>query len=115
MFLTVMPDLAASCSIVRSFSCCASAPSLFAVSGVATMCNLSLSGVPSFNVTSNDVGVCAVGGPGSKSTPGGEQMPAPATRTKTGLGRRMLGSLDLLAGPVGVDGYLEQIRPTWAI
>src|SRR5262249_22463737 len=23
-------------------------------------------------------------------------------------------ALDLLAGPAGVDGYLEQIRPTWA-
>jgi stearoyl-CoA 9-desaturase NADPH oxidoreductase len=33
------------------------------------------------------------------------------------LGRRMLGSafLDVLAGPPGVDGYLEQVRPTWAI
>jgi stearoyl-CoA 9-desaturase NADPH oxidoreductase len=33
------------------------------------------------------------------------------------LGRRVLGSavLDLLAGPPGVDGYLEQVRPTWAI
>jgi stearoyl-CoA 9-desaturase NADPH oxidoreductase len=26
----------------------------------------------------------------------------------------MLSALDLLAGPAGVDGYLEQIRPTWA-
>src|SRR3954466_9320442 len=33
------------------------------------------------------------------------------------VGQKLLGSgfLDLLAGPVGVDGYLEQIRPTWAI
>ena len=25
------------------------------------------------------------------------------------------GILDLLAGPAGVDGYLEQVRPTWAV
>ena len=33
------------------------------------------------------------------------------------LGQRLLGSglLDLLAGPPGVDGYLEQVRPTWAV
>jgi ferredoxin-NADP reductase len=33
------------------------------------------------------------------------------------LGSRILASglLDLLAGPPGVDGYLEQIRPTWAV
>jgi ferredoxin-NADP reductase len=33
------------------------------------------------------------------------------------LGRKLLGSglLDVLAGPPGVDGYLEQIRPTWAV
>jgi ferredoxin-NADP reductase len=33
------------------------------------------------------------------------------------LGQRLLGSgiLDLLAGPAGVDGYLEQVRPTWAV
>ena len=32
------------------------------------------------------------------------------------LGRRLLESplLGLLAGPPGVDGYLEQVRPTWA-
>ena len=39
--------------------------------------------------------------------------PPPARR----LGQRLLGSgiLDLLAGPPGVDGYLEQIRPTWSL
>lgn len=33
------------------------------------------------------------------------------------LGQRLLGAgiLDLLAGPPGVDGYLEQVRPTWAV
>jgi ferredoxin-NADP reductase len=33
------------------------------------------------------------------------------------LGQRLLGSriLDLLAGPAGVDGYLEQVRPTWTV
>jgi stearoyl-CoA 9-desaturase NADPH oxidoreductase len=33
------------------------------------------------------------------------------------IGKRILGSglLDLLAGPPGVDGYLEQIRPAWAV
>jgi ferredoxin-NADP reductase len=39
------------------------------------------------------------------------------TRSRRPLpGRRLLTSkaLDLLAGPAGVDGYLEQIRPTWA-
>jgi len=43
-------------------------------------------------------------------------MPATTDR-RTGLGSRILGSgaLDLLAGPAGLDGYLEQIRPTWAI
>jgi stearoyl-CoA 9-desaturase NADPH oxidoreductase len=36
--------------------------------------------------------------------------------TKT-LERRILGSgiLDILAGPPGVDGYLEQVRPTWVV
>jgi ferredoxin-NADP reductase len=39
-----------------------------------------------------------------------------ATRRKS-LGRKLIGSgvLDLLAGPAGVDGYLEQVRPTWSI
>src|SRR6185503_13004662 len=48
---------------------------------------------------------------------------APTTITPTRLSRsrrlrrRILGSgvLDLLAGPPGVDGYLEQIRPTWVV
>src|SRR3954471_11279967 len=33
------------------------------------------------------------------------------------IGKRILGSglLDLLAGPPGVDGYLEQIRPAWGV
>jgi stearoyl-CoA 9-desaturase NADPH oxidoreductase len=33
------------------------------------------------------------------------------------LGQRILGSglLDILAGPPGVDGYLEQVRPTWTV
>ena len=33
------------------------------------------------------------------------------------IGKRILGSglLDLLAGPPGIDGYLEQIRPAWAV
>jgi stearoyl-CoA 9-desaturase NADPH oxidoreductase len=33
------------------------------------------------------------------------------------VGKRILGSglLDLLAGPPGVDGYLEQIRPAWGV
>jgi stearoyl-CoA 9-desaturase NADPH oxidoreductase len=33
------------------------------------------------------------------------------------LGQRLLesGFLNLLAGPPGVDGYLEQVRPTWAV
>lgn len=42
-------------------------------------------------------------------------MPAITAQRDTRLGRRLLGSLDLLAGPAGVDGYLEQIRPTWSI
>lgn len=39
------------------------------------------------------------------------------TKTKTTFARRLLGSsfVDLLAGPPGVDGYLEQMRPTWAV
>jgi stearoyl-CoA 9-desaturase NADPH oxidoreductase len=43
-----------------------------------------------------------------------DSMSVPTMRR---LGRRVLGSavLDLLAGPPGVDGYLEQVRPTWAI
>jgi stearoyl-CoA 9-desaturase NADPH oxidoreductase len=33
------------------------------------------------------------------------------------IGKKILGSgmLDLLAGPPGIDGYLEQIRPAWAV
>ena len=40
-----------------------------------------------------------------------------ATRKPRRLGQRILGSgiLDLLAGPAGVDGYLEQVRPTWSV
>ena len=36
---------------------------------------------------------------------------------KRPIGQRILGSglLDLLAGPPGIDGYLEQIRPAWAV
>ena len=43
--------------------------------------------------------------------------PAPRGRPARRLGQRLLGSglLDLLAGPPGVDGYLEQVRPTWAV
>jgi stearoyl-CoA 9-desaturase NADPH oxidoreductase len=42
-------------------------------------------------------------------------VPRAARRQR--LERRVLGSglLDLLAGPPGVDGYLEQIRPTWVV
>lgn len=41
----------------------------------------------------------------------------PAAPRPRRLGQRLLGSglLDVLAGPPGVDGYLEQIRPTWAV
>src|SRR5919199_351013 len=36
-----------------------------------------------------------------------------APRTSSRLGRRALSAgLDLLAGPAGVDGFLEQVRPT---
>src|SRR3954463_2973841 len=33
------------------------------------------------------------------------------------IGKSILGSglLDLLAGPPGVDGYLEQVRPAWGV
>src|SRR5919199_1005100 len=38
-----------------------------------------------------------------------------APRTSSRLGRRALSAgLDLLAGPAGVDGFLEQVRPTWS-
>jgi stearoyl-CoA 9-desaturase NADPH oxidoreductase len=42
---------------------------------------------------------------------------APPRSRKPRLERRILtsGLLDLLAGPPGVDGYLEQIRPTWVM
>ncbi len=42
---------------------------------------------------------------------------SPAPPRPRRLGQRLLGSglLDLLAGPPGVDGYLEQVRPTWAV
>jgi ferredoxin-NADP reductase len=38
-------------------------------------------------------------------------------RRRPRLERRILGSglLDILAGPPGVDGYLEQLRPTWVV
>jgi stearoyl-CoA 9-desaturase NADPH oxidoreductase len=41
----------------------------------------------------------------------------PAPPRPRRLGQRLLGSglLDLLAGPPGVDGYLEQVRPTWSV
>jgi stearoyl-CoA 9-desaturase NADPH oxidoreductase len=41
----------------------------------------------------------------------------PAPPRPRRLGQKLLGSglLDLLAGPPGVDGYLEQVRPTWAV
>src|SRR4051794_32864106 len=46
----------------------------------------------------------------------GEEMSTTTKEKRTGLRGRILGSgaLDLLAGPAGIDGYLEQIRPTWA-
>jgi ferredoxin-NADP reductase len=42
------------------------------------------------------------------------------TSTKTrpnSIARRLLASsfVDILAGPPGVDGYLEQVKPTWAV
>jgi stearoyl-CoA 9-desaturase NADPH oxidoreductase len=42
---------------------------------------------------------------------------SPAIPRPRRLGQKLLGSgfLDLLAGPPGVDGYLEQLRPTWAV
>ena len=42
----------------------------------------------------------------------------PATAHKPRrLGERVLGSglVDLLAGPPGIDGYLEQVHPTWSV
>jgi ferredoxin-NADP reductase len=41
---------------------------------------------------------------------------SPAPPHPRRFGRRLLNSplLDLLAGPPGLDGYLEQVRPTWA-
>ncbi len=44
------------------------------------------------------------------------QSPTAPPRSRR-LGQRLLGSgfLDLLAGPPGIDGYLEQVRPTWAV
>jgi ferredoxin-NADP reductase len=41
---------------------------------------------------------------------------SPARRSRR-LGQRLLASglLDLLAGPPGVDGYLEQVKPTWSV
>jgi ferredoxin-NADP reductase len=42
-------------------------------------------------------------------------MSSSTAQPQTRFGRRILGSLDLLAGPAGIDGYLEQIRPTWSI
>src|SRR3954451_22032270 len=43
--------------------------------------------------------------------------PASAPPRARRVGQKLLGSafLDLLAGPPGVDGYLEQVRPTWAV
>ncbi len=41
----------------------------------------------------------------------------PATVPRPRLGRRLLGSslLDVLAGPHGVDSYLELVRPAWSL
>jgi ferredoxin-NADP reductase len=85
MFRTVIPDSAASCSIV----------SVLVVSGASTVCRLSLSNGSPYNVTANDGTVIA-------------DMPRYDPQA------RILGLLDVFAGPPGVDGYLEQIRPTWA-
>jgi stearoyl-CoA 9-desaturase NADPH oxidoreductase len=43
--------------------------------------------------------------------------PTNAVRKSQRLSQRLLSSgiLDLLAGPPGVDGYLEQLRPTWTL
>jgi stearoyl-CoA 9-desaturase NADPH oxidoreductase len=48
------------------------------------------------------------------STTALRSTPVPPQRR---LGQRVLrsGLLDLLAGPPGVDGYLEQVRPTWTV
>jgi ferredoxin-NADP reductase len=38
------------------------------------------------------------------------------TSRSNGLGGRLgFSFLDLLAGPAGVDGYLEQVKPTWSV
>src|SRR3954452_11523211 len=52
----------------------------------------------------------------SMSTTSPSRPPVTAPRPRR-LGQRLLRSalLDLLAGPPGVDGYLEQVRPTWTV
>src|SRR4029450_11538870 len=44
-------------------------------------------------------------------------MSTTTLRPKGRIGQRLLGSglLDLLAGPPGVDGYIEQVNPAWAV
>jgi stearoyl-CoA 9-desaturase NADPH oxidoreductase len=44
-------------------------------------------------------------------------MSSTTTTPRRRLGQRLLGSglLDLLAGPAGVDGYIEQVNPAWAV
>ena len=84
------------------------------------VCNVSRNTGAPFNVTTNDV--TFVGGThicGSQARQATEAEAKMATNTgpSRGVGQRVLGLglLDLLAGPPGVDGYLEQIRPTWVV
>ena len=83
------------------------------------VCKVSLNAVSSINVTSNDVTLFGdTGSHGNHARISEERDDDTATRpTRRAPIGRLLGSglLDLLAGPPGVDGYLEQIRPTWAV
>ena len=86
---------------------------------VPIVCTLSLSAVSASNVTSNDVTLFTdTGTYGNYARINEERDDEHRTttappRSPRRLGQRLLGSglLDLLAGPPGVDGYLEQIQP----
>src|SRR5688572_6945387 len=120
MFRTVMPDSAASCSIVSVLSPSGGA-SVWAVSAAIPVCKVSLSSVTPATVTSNDVTLSADRVLTGMHTHGTREREMRTIESgmgaKVGLGRRLLRSrtAEAFAGVHGVDGYLEQLNPTWAV
>ena len=121
-----MPESAASCSIVSVFSCASPAragPAEPFPSSALIVCTLSRSTVSATNVTVNDVtlttvtGTCGI----DQRRPEGEEPmstrphapPPDHSRLASGCSARACSTCS--RGRPGVDGYLEQVKPTWTV